>query len=174
MKQWIALIGVIALAAGCSSDIETRVTSSGIQSPPAQAYMISNVAETSEELRIAQKLVAKTMTQHGFVLAKTAPLHMEITLDARRADLFLGGKDGPASLSPAKRKKPLQSCQDREYRLGVTLTNVGDGTEVYRSRVAEYHCKVQMADVLPTLVKAALADFGTPRGSYVLKRKGRE
>lgn len=174
MKQRFALISVCALAAGCSNNIETRVSSSGVQSPLAQAYMISTVAETSEELRSAYKQVATTMVQNGFVLAKAAPLHLEITLDARPADLALGGKDGPASLSPAKRKRPLQSCQDREYRLGVTFTNVGDGNEIYRGRAAEYHCKAEMADVLPTLVKAALADFGKPRGNYVLKRKGRE
>jgi hypothetical protein len=174
MKQWIALIGGCALAAGCSSTIETRVSSSGVPSPATEAYMISTVAEAPPELRSAYKLVATAMAQKGFVLAKEAPLHLEITLDARPAALSLGGKDGPDSLSPAKRKKPLQSCEDREYRLGLTLSKVGDGSEVYRGRAAEYHCKVAVADALPTLVNAAMADFGTPRGSYVLTRKGRE
>jgi len=49
-----------------------------------------------------------------------------------------------------------------------------DGSEIYRGRAAEYHCKVEMADALPKLVEAALADFGTPRGNYVLTRNGRE
>lgn len=136
--------------------------------------MISTVAETSAELHSAYKLVAASMAQKGFALAKEAPLHLEITVDARPAALSLGSKDGPDSLSPAKRKRPLQSCEDREYRLGVTLTKVGDGSEVYRGRAAEYHCKLEVADALPTLVNAALADFGSPRGTYVLTRKGRE
>lgn len=174
MKQWITLIGVSALAAGCSSIIETRVSSSGVPSPATEAYMISTVAETSPELRNAHKLVAASMASKGFTLAKEAPLHLEITLDARPAALSLGGKDGPESLSPAKRKRPLQSCADREYRLGVTLTKVVDGSEIYRGRAAEYHCKVEMADALPTLVSAALTDFGKPRGNYVVTRKGRE
>jgi hypothetical protein len=174
MKQWIALIGVSALAAGCSSIIKTRVSSSGVPSPAIEAYMISTVAETSPELLSAYKLVAASMASKGFTLAKEAPLHLEITLDARPAALSLGGKGGPESLSPAKRKRPLQSCEDREYRLGVTLTKVGDGSEIYRGRAAEYHCRVAVADALPTLVNAALTDFGKPRGNYVVARKGRE
>lgn len=174
MKQCIALIGGCALLTGCSTSIETRVSSNGVSSPTAEAYMISTVAETSPELRSAYKLVAAAMAQNGFTLAKEAPLHLEITLDARPSTLSLGGKEGPASLSPAKRKKPLQSCEDQEFRFGVTVTKVGDGSEIYRGRAAEYHCKVEMADALPTLVNAALADFGKPRGYYILTRKGRE
>jgi hypothetical protein len=174
MKQWLILIGASVLGAGCSGNIETRVSSNGVQSPAAESYMISTVTEISPDLRSAYKLVAASMAQKGFMLAKEAPLHLEITLDARPASLSLGGKDGPGSLSPAKKKKALQSCEDREYRLGVTLTKVGDGTEIYRGRAAEYHCKVPVSEALPTLVNAALADFGSPRGSYVLTRKGRE
>lgn len=174
MKKWIALIGLSAMAAGCSNTIETRVSSSGVPSPTIEAYMISTVAETSPELRRAYKLVAESMASQGFTLAKEAPLHLEITLDARPAALSLGGKEGPGSLSPAKPRKPLQSCEDREYRLGVTLTKVGDGSEIYRARAAEYHCKLEMADALPTLVNAALTDFGKPRGNYVVTREGRE
>ena len=167
-------MGACALVAGCSSKIETRVSSSGVQLPAAETFMISTVAETSTELRSVYKLVATSMVTRGFTLAKEAPLHLEITLDARPAALSLGAKDGPGSISPAKKKRPLQTCEDREYRLGVTVTKVSDGSEIYRGRAAEYHCKVEMADVLPTLVEAALADFGIPRGNHVLTRNGRE
>lgn len=174
MKQWLVLVGAVSLGTGCSSDIETRVSSSGVSSPDPAAYMISTVAETSPEMRSAYRLVALAMARKGLTLAKEAPLHLEITLDARPAALSLGSKDGAEALSPAKRRKPLQSCEDREYRLGVTLTKVSDGIEIYRGRAAEYHCKLEMADALPTLVRATLADYGNPRGSYVLSRKGRE
>ena len=167
-------MGAAGLVAGCSSNIETRVSSSGIQSPAAESYMISTVAETSAELRNAYKIVAAAMARKGFSLAKEAPLHLEITLDARPAALSLGAKEGLDSLSPAKKKKMLQSCDDREYRLGVTLTKVSDGSEIYRSRAAEYHCRVIVAEALPKLVDAALSDLGKPRGSYVLSRNGRE
>jgi hypothetical protein len=174
MKQWLVLIGVATIGAGCSGNVETRVASNGVQSPLAEAYMISTVAETSPELRGAYRLVAAAMAQKGFSLAKEAALHLEITLDARHAVFALGDKNKADGLSPAKKKKPLQSCEDREYRLGVTLTRVRDGSEIYRGRSAEYHCKMPVVDALPMLVNAALADFGNPRGSYVLTRPGRE
>jgi hypothetical protein len=174
MKMPLSLIAAAMLVTSCAGKIETRISSSGVQSPAAAQYMISTVTETSPELRSAHKLVAANMARKGFALAKEASLHLEITLDARPAALALGGKDGASSLSPAKKKRPLQSCEDREYRLGVTLTKVADGSEVYRGRAAEYRCKVSVSEALPTLVNAALADFGSPRGNYVLTRKGRE
>jgi hypothetical protein len=174
MKQRLTVLLIALLATACSANVETRVSSSGINSPKPDQYMISTFAEASPELRNAYKLVARNMEQKGFALTKSAPLHLEITLDARDAALALGSTDGLETLSPAKRKKPMQSCGDKEYRLGVTLTQVADGAEVYKSRAAEYHCKMPMADALPVLVGAALADFGKPRGSYVVKRKAKD
>ena len=174
MRARLALICFAALSGGCSSNVETRVSSSGVLIAAPEQYMISTVAETSPELRTAYKLVAATMAKQGFTIAKNAPLHLEITLDARPAALSVGGKEGPESVSPAKKKKMLQSCEDREYRIGVTLTRVSDGSETYRGRAAEFHCNVDVVDALPVLVSAALADLGRPRGSYAITRKGRE
>lgn len=156
----------------CTSGVETRVLSHGIANPIAAPFMISTVAETSNDLRTAYTLVAKNMVAKGFTLAKDAPLHLEITLDAREANLALGSTNG--LLSSAKKPKPLQSCIDKEYRLGVTLTRVADGVEIYKGRAAEYHCNMPIKEALPILVNAALADLGKPRGNYVLKRQARD
>lgn len=171
MKRFPLLLSAL-LASACSSGVETRISSSGIASPQPEAYMVSTVSETSPELRSAYTLVAKKMAQKGFAIAKEAKLHAEITLDARDASLALGS--GAGNLSAPKRRKPLQSCNDREYRFGITLTRVTDGAELYRGRAAEYHCKMTIAEVLPTLVDAALADLGQPRGSYAVVRKARD
>lgn len=88
--------------------------------------------------------------------------------------MALGTAAGPGSLSPAKRKKPLQSCEDREYRVGVTLTRVADGALAYQGSAAEHHCNMPLAEALPGLVDAALADFGNPRGAYSVMREGRD
>lgn len=165
-------IASLLFISACSSGVETRILSSGVANPTAAPFMISTVAETSDELRTAYTLVAKNMADKGFVLAKEAPLHLEITVDARTADLALGSTTGP--LSPAKKPKPLQSCADKEYRLGVTLTRVADGVEIYKGRAAEYHCKMLIKEALPMLVTAALADLGQPRGSYVVKRQAQD
>jgi hypothetical protein len=174
MNRLLPMIFVALGATACSADIETCISNSGMNTPQHEQYMISTFAEASPDLRTAYSLVARNIAQKGFVIAKSAPLHLEITLDARDAALALGSAAGPDSLSPAKRKKPLQSCQDKEYRLGITLTRVADGSEVYKSRASEYHCKMPVADALPVLVSAALADFGNPRGSYSVKRTAKD
>lgn len=136
--------------------------------------MISTIAETSSELRSAYAMVSENLAKKGFGVAEEAPLHLEITVDQRDASLALGSNNGSESLSAAKRKKPLQSCHDTEYRLGVTLTRIADGEEIYRGRVAEYHCRMSLAEAMPVLVDAALADLGKPRGSYAVLRNAQE
>jgi len=51
---------------------------------------------------------------------------------------------------------------------------VADGSEMYRSRVSEYHCRLPLAEALPIMINAALADLGKPRGSYSTLRSGIE
>lgn len=172
MKRFTFPIASLLFISACSSGVETRISSSGVANPTAAPFMISTVTETSGELRAAYALVAKNMAGKGFALAKEAPLHLEITLDARDANLALDSTTG--TLSPAKKPKPLQSCVDKEYRLGVTLTRVADGVEIYKGRAAEYHCKMPVKEALPALVGAALADLGRPRGSYAVKRQAQD
>jgi hypothetical protein len=174
MKHFLFPIFAVMLGSACSSGIETRISSSGVTLPKAEPYMITSAAETSAESRSAYLMVAENLTQKGFAIATEAPLHLEVTVDQRDASLALGSNTGPESLSAPKRKKPLQSCHDMEYRLGVTLTRVADGAEIYRGRAAEYHCKISMAEALPALVAAALADLGNPRGSYAVLRNAKE
>lgn len=173
MKRTFApFILLTLLAAGCGQTISTRVTSEGVPAAPPAAFMISTTDETPEAVRRAYPLVTKRMAAKGYSIAKDAPLHLQVTVDARDAALALGNADGVSALSAAKARKALQSCADKEYRVGITLTRVADGTELYRGRAAEYHCKMMLTDALPALVDAALTDLGAPRGAYVITRKG--
>lgn len=172
MKRVWAPVFIVALGAtGCAQVVETRVSSAGISDASSGAFMISTTEATSPELRQAYPLVTKKLAAKGYSIAKEAPLHLQVTIDARDAALSVGGAVGPTDIAGAKKRKPLQSCKDKEYRFGVTLTRVADGTEVYRGRAAEFHCKMTLVQALPTLVDAALADVGAPRGVYVLSRK---
>jgi outer membrane PBP1 activator LpoA protein len=172
MKSRLALIAVSLVLAGCATKVETRVASGGVEGVNPREYMISTVEQTSPELRVAYRLVAKGLALRGFAIAKDALLHVEVTLDERAASLALAAQDG--TLAAAKKKRALQSCADREYRLGITMTQVADGNEVYRARTAEYHCQMSISDALPQLVDAALKDLGKPGGSYAVVRKGRD
>jgi hypothetical protein len=166
------LMGLSAALAGCSAGVETRISSSGVEALQPQAIMMSIDAKASPELRNAYALVATDLAAKGFAAATDAPLYLAVTVDARDARLALD--TGATNLSAAKTRKPFQSCDDVEYRVGVTLTRVADGSEVYRGRSSEYHCKMTITDALPDLVKAALADFGKPRGDYVVPRRAVE
>jgi hypothetical protein len=172
MQRTLFALGVPILLSACSSGVETRVVSAGITPLAGQTYTIPAAEYVSADLKTAQGLVQSALTSRGYTFADTAPVHLQVTLDSRDAALALGTTSGPQSLSPAKRRKPLQSCADKEFRVGITLTRVADGSELYRSRVAEYHCKMPLADALPDLVNAALADLGRPRGSYSKLRSG--
>lgn len=171
-RNFVLLIVLSLLASGCGQTIETRVTSIGTPVATPSAFMMSTTDETPAEVRRAYPFVAKRMAAKGYSLTKEAPLHMQVAVDARNAALALGNKDGVSALSGAKARKFLQICDDREYRVGITLTRVADGAELFRGRAAEYHCKMDLADALPALVNAALADLGGPRGAYVITRKG--
>jgi hypothetical protein len=172
MKRVWAPVIIIALGlSGCAQDVQTRVSSAGLTESPAGAFMISTTEATSAELRQAYPLVTKKLASKGYSIAKDAPLHLQITLDARDAALSVGGAVGPTDIAAAKKQKPLQSCKDQEYRFGVTLTRVADGAEIYRGRAAEFHCQMTLLQALPKLVDAALADVGAPRGAYALSRK---
>lgn len=173
MKRDLVLIVVPALlVSGCVQTIDTRVTSMGISVATPEAFMISTTDDTPAAVRRAYPLVTKRMTAKGYSIAKDAPLHMQITVDARDAAMALGDSDGVSALSAPKARKPLQSCADKEYRVGITLTRVADGFELYRGRAAEYHCKMTLAEALPALVDAALTDLGAPRGAYIITRRG--
>lgn len=171
-RNFSPLIALTLLATGCGQAIDTRVTSLGTPWATPAAFMISTTDETPAEVRRAYPIVAKRMAAKGYHLTKDAPLHVQVTVDARNAALALGNTEGVSALSSAKSRKPFQSCEDREYRVGVTLTRVADGVELFRGRAAEYHCKMPLGDALPALVNAALADLGGPRGTYIVTRKG--
>jgi hypothetical protein len=162
------------IVAGCASGVETRVSSSGADALLASSYMVDPSAGLSADARSAHSLASQKLAQMGFVQAEQAPLHLEVTFDQRDASLSLGDGAGPGSISGPKKRKPFQSCADREYRLGVTITRIADGVELFRGRAAEYHCKLSAEDALPALVEFALADLGNPRGSYVVKRHAQD
>ncbi len=174
MKLFLVPMTIAIAVSACSSGVGMRISSSGIASPNAQSYMTISTAEASPELQSAYAVVAINLAQKGFFKATEAPLHLEVTIDRRDAALALGSPAGPHSLSAPKQRKPLQSCKDQEYRFGITVTRVADGVEIYKGKAAEHHCNLPMAEALPALVDAALADFGAPRGAYSVKRKVRD
>lgn len=174
MHRSLCALVIALFASACSTGVETRVQTSGVTALESRSYFVTPTEYEAADLKTAHNLVESILTTRGFVRADIAPLHLQVTVDSRDASLALGSEAGPQSLSPAKRRKPLQSCADKEFRVGITLTRVADGLEIYHSRVSEHHCKLPLADALPTMINAALADMGKPRGSYTILHNGIE
>jgi hypothetical protein len=173
MQRLFKLIGITLFVTACSSGVETRIHSSGTGPLSAQTYHIAMAEGASADVRRAYVLVQDALSAQGFAPADDAAILLQITVDSRDAALALG-TIGPQNLSAAKGRKPLQNCADKEFRLGLTMTRIADGAEIYRSRVAEYHCKMPLSDAMPSMVDAAVADLGKPRGSYLIRRNAVE
>lgn len=172
MKQHLLPLLLLASLAGCSNVVETRISSSGQAGVSPASFSYDTELPKTAELQAAYDQVATGLAAKGLGKAETGALNLQVSLSSRPAQLALA--TGSGTLSPAKNKKALQSCQDKEYRLLVILTQITDGSEIYRGSAAEYHCNMPMADALPTLVNAALADVGQPRGSYAVMRKAKD
>jgi hypothetical protein len=155
------VLALLLAVTGCVGPVETRIDSAGAASVKPTTFQIAEAAAAE-----ALPAVVAGLTQKGFEQAGVGQLSLQVTVSDRPAELAL--QSGSTTLSPAAGKK---RCAKREYRLGITLTRVADGTEVYRAHAAEFHCKQTLTEVLPVLVNAALADLGAPRGSYIVKRR---
>jgi hypothetical protein len=157
------ILALILPLAACIGPIETRIDSKGLSPVEPAAFQMD-----ADALPAAVPMVKAALEAKGFRVETGAALNVQVTLSDRPAELAL--KEGAAVLSPAAGK---QRCADREYRVGVTLTRIADGVAVYRGIAAEFHCKQTVEQVLPLLVSAALADLGSPKGIYAIKRPRR-
>jgi hypothetical protein len=121
---------------------------------------------------VARNMVSAKLAQLGFTLDDAGVLQLHVAVSERDAAIALSSEKG--EIAKAKRRRPLQSCADKEYRLAVALTRISDGALVYRGSAAEYHCNVKLAQAMPALVDRVLADLAAPKGDYALTRSGVE
>lgn len=155
--------------------IETRIVSGG-EGAGAPGAILREEAPQSAIAAHARLLAMQLLEKHGYGQSETGSLQLHVAFAERDASIAVKTGAGAAArdIAVAKRKKPLQSCADREMRVTVALIRIADGTELYRGSAAEYHCKAQAADVVPILVSAALDDLRQPKGAYSLRRQGLE
>jgi hypothetical protein len=162
---------------GCASQVETRVNSAGTPDVKVAKYMIATAPDVADEatLKRTQALIMDALATKGMTSAEgAATAVLRVAISARPATLKLspgnlGGKQN--DLSAKVNKQRGARCINREYRLVVDLTQISDGASLYHVSAAEFHCKKPIEAVIPNLVDAAMQDFGTPRGYYVIKRK---
>lgn len=169
---WLPFAMAILLSA-CAGSVETRVTSAGENGVSPASYILPSAIEAEGvELSRAKAIIAESLSAKGFIASDNAAVNVEVTLSSRPAALGLTAGTKQILATPRK-KKPFQSCGDKEYRLSIAMTRIADGVELYRGSAAEYHCKMSLSEAAPSLASTALADLGQPKGAYILKRSGK-
>ncbi len=173
-KRVLLFLTMLGLS-GCSGPVETRILSSG-QGINA-SISIADTAPAAAPLHAkAQELAIAGLQKRVGLLPGASSHQLVVTLSERPAAIALraGTQQAARVIAAAKRRKPLQNCEDREFRLSIVMTRIADGIESYRGEASEYHCKASIEESLPHLVDAALSDLRAPQGSHLLTRKGRD
>jgi hypothetical protein len=159
------ILPILALfLSACAGPVETRIDSRGLRAVGPVSFVAD--PDATGPAVDAQQMVAQALTGKGYRASEMAEVSLQVTVSDRPANLSL--HSGSDVLTPTSGKK---LCAKREYRVGITLTKIGDGSIFYQSHAAEFHCKLTATEVLPALVAAALNDIGAPRGSYMVKRR---
>ena len=169
------MLAGMSLLGACSGPIETRIDTA-IPAAPAKGstYLLSAPegaaapAQNDAVALLETRLTAQGLTRTAD--AEAAQYVVSLGVADRPADV--GYSAGGAELATPKKKRALQSCADREYRITVAIQNVADGAQSYRGSASEYHCKAKFADVMPLLLDAALSGFNGQTGARVEKRSG--
>ncbi len=156
------LLPVLLLVA-CAGPIETRINSTGSSSAAPTSFSVD--PDVTGPAAGVQAKVIEYLGGHNFRLADNGALKLHVTVSDRPAELALQSDSKELAATGTKAK-----CAEREYRVGIVLTRIADGSDFYRASAAEFHCKLTMDEVLPVLIRAALADLGAPRGGYTITR----
>lgn len=154
----------VTVLSGCSGPIETRVTThSAAPLPKPDNYSFGASSDQSNEhYKTARNLVGSALERKGLRMADDAPMLVDIALAERPASISIsvGEESDTAIVAAQKESKFLQSCDDKEHRLTVSIVERATGQAVYSGTASEYHCKGLIGDSLPHLVRGAMSDFG--------------
>jgi hypothetical protein len=163
------LLTSLALSA-CVPKVETRVTSAGTGTVSRSNFVLAPLEKTSSpELLLGRRLVVERLLALGLAESASGPLYLQVGVSGRPASLALTQTN--KALAIKSPKKSSQKCPLYDHRLSIVLTQIADGSEIYRASASEFHCGTALAETLPILAEKAMADFGNPRGEYVIYRQ---
>lgn len=174
----ILTITMLAMTASCAGPIQTRIQTQ--MAAPVTDQKQYRFTETPEQQSIAyqaaRKLVAQELGNRKLSQDDSALMLVQIAFADRPASIAItaGKEDQSTPVAIAKKQEFLQSCEDSEHRLSISIVHQADGAQIYSGSAAEYHCKGKFDDSLPHLVKAALSDLGVnPDGTVRTKIRTR-
>ncbi|GAA0465960.1 hypothetical protein GCM10009096_03270 [Parasphingorhabdus litoris] len=164
MRLAILLIPLLAITASCSGPIETRIQTQSAAPLLAQnQYNFSPKPEqNSPAYKKARTLVTEALAAKDLTAVEQASVTVHIALANRPASIAMtvGEDNDIETIAAQKERKPLQSCDDFEHRLTITMVNSADGSILYSGTAAEYHCKGTLEQSLPYLIDGALSGLG--------------
>ena len=164
IRLFFLTIPFLFLASACSGPIETRITTHSAAALPKPKHFqySAKPGQDSPSHAIARDLVSAALLDAGFKQKDAASILVSVAFADRPASIAVSAGDGPdvESIAEIKEREFLQSCEDQEHRLSVTIVNQVSGANIYTGTAAEYHCKAEFGDSLPHLVKAALSNLG--------------
>ncbi len=173
-KNWLMAAVALASLAACTPAVITRIESKGetgnpVITPASFAIIRPTKIGLSAEWDAAASAVAAKLSAKGFAASEPAVYAVDVTLSSRPANLALAVDTGAGVQS--NNKQGNKNCANNDYRLTVGVTRIADGMLLYQGSAAETHCKDALSAIVPVLVDAATADFGAPRGAYIIQRK---
>ncbi|MGD9812070.1 MAG: hypothetical protein AB7U35_12190 [Sphingobium sp.] len=165
----------IAGLAACAGPIKTDLHSlgPGMADTGVLAWASAPTGNAAPVLDEARQEVSGVLVAKGFGFSDVAPYSVSLGLSERPGDMAVAAEDG-VSLSPAKRRRLLQDCEDRIFRLRVTIVDRATGLVRYDGAAEEAHCKAGLNEVLPRLARLAVADLAQPRGEHRILSRGRD
>lgn len=163
-------VAAALMLAACAGPVETR-TGADSSLPPSKVpveVVLTGVPDALSGPTLAA--IGAALADHGFATASQGAGRLTVALAERPAAMAVVSADG-RTLSPAKRQRLLQSCEDRTQRMLLVL-EMPDAAPV-RAWAEEAHCHGTLAQsVGPLATKAVAALAGKALPVHV--RRGRD
>jgi len=137
---------LLAMAAGCTSSPPLHAGALGAPLPPHTTIALVGTPDDEGPLAIkAREAVTKALAEYGHTITDEAGARLDLGLTDRSAKTGIAIIDGEA-LSPAKRRRFLQSCDLRTHRLALTYYGGGPAVPITRAWAETHLCKGKFDD----------------------------
>ena len=170
--NFVPISVLAALLAGCTGQVRLNTGATGPAIPAGSAVTLIGTAKNDHLLVAqAQKEVLAALASRGHSAGSGGAARIEVGLSDRLATTGIGVLEGP-ELSAAKKKKFLQTCKDRTYRLVLTYYGAGADVPVTRAWAEERHCKGPIDASIAALAERAVASLAIGSSSESGTRPG--
>jgi len=158
---------LLAMATGCASNPPVRAGLAGPPLPIGTAIALIGVpADEAPSVAQARQAVMAVLVRRGHPISADGATRLDIGLTDRPAATgiaIIGGE----TLSPAKRRRLLQSCDLRTYRLVLTHYGAGSALPITRAWAETHQCKGKLDGSIAQLARQAVTALAEGTGQIV-------